>query len=121
MTDRGGPDDATTLKVVQALERQNEALDAEVSMRLADVRRDAVAQLRDPAPASMVLAFGNWIPLGAMATTLLAVGLLVAQAQLDVLPRFDSETQALVASELELLEELEFVAWMLDEEELGAT
>ena len=118
MSQRGGKDNATTARVVEALDRQNEQLDAEISARLANARREALGQLVRPAPP---LVFGSWVPLGAMAMTLLAVGLLVIQAQRDTLPRFDSEVQAMVAQELDLLEELEFVAWMLEEDELGAS
>jgi hypothetical protein len=120
MTESGGPDYATALRVVEALDRQNEQLDADVLASLENARRVALSHLDVP-PAPLALAFGDWVPLGAVATTLLAVGLLVAQAQTDVLPNFDSEVHAMAAQELDLLEELEFVAWMLDEDELGAT
>ncbi len=75
--------------------------------RLATARRRAVASVDVPirrAPAA-------WVPVGALATTLLTVGLVVAIDNNNA-PSLDDDMQIATVEDMDLLMDLEFVAWL---------
>jgi hypothetical protein len=89
---------------------EGRALPAAVVDRLAAARREAVARVDQPVPAPL----SSWIPAGAMATTLLAVGLLVVEFAGRDLPLLVEEVPAV--QHLELLEDIELFAWMVEQD-----
>ena len=104
MTERR--DDELIELTLQGLERRT--VDADLNERLAAARRLAVERVDRPVP----VALGNWIPAGAMAFTLLAVGVLATQLGRDTPPELTDELFA--AQHLELLEDIELYAWMVE-------
>lgn len=99
------------------------AVDPDVSQRLARMRREAVRMAEDTAsPWDRIARFLGGHSLTAFAT---AAGLVFAVwlglrtvGQPPALPMLD-EPEVAVVQELELLEDLEFLAW-LEEESVGA-
>jgi hypothetical protein len=89
-------------------------LPAEVTQKLADARREAVAlaDIRaDHKGRSGLPQWSRWAGVGAMAAGVLVVAVLL-RGPLDSMPVAD-DLDLVVAQEVELLEELEFVAWMV--------
>jgi hypothetical protein len=82
----------------------------DVADRLAAARRAAVARVDRPVAAPP----GAWIPAAAMATTLIAVGLLVVEFSGRDLPLLVEEVQAV--QHLDLLEDIELFAWMVEQD-----
>jgi hypothetical protein len=89
---------------------EQDTLPADVVERLAAARRMAVARVDRPVPVPL----NSWIPAGAMAATLLAVGLLVVEFAGQDLPLLVEEVQAV--QHLELLEDIELFAWMVEQD-----
>ncbi|HET6471519.1 MAG TPA: hypothetical protein VFG38_06730 [Pseudomonadales bacterium] len=102
--DRHGADDAFVAQVRDVLDRV--APPDEVRTRLAAARRRAVASLDRVVPR----APARWVPVGALATTMLAVFLSVA-VQRPAPPAIDVQQLAAV-EDMDLLMDLEFVAWL---------
>jgi len=95
----------------------NEMLDEDISERLATARRNALNELDTAKKTSQ----GNWYwiiwaPASAMAVALFAMAVFLSSPKIPEFPYYESELQAATAGELELMQELEFVAWMLSEE-----
>src|SRR5262245_24810329 len=84
---------------------ETDPLPSEVVARLAAARRAAVAAI----PDKPVYVPSAWLTVGAMAATLLAAVLL--RPAIDIDPLLDDDVQ-LAAENLDLLENLEFAAWM---------
>jgi hypothetical protein len=104
-------DEAFATTARSLLDAGDASLDSEVGRRLAAARRAAVAALT----ATPVAHAARWIPASAAAGTLLAVALFAWSVRIPALPYYDDEQAALAAQELELLDEIEFVAWMAAE------
>jgi len=86
-----------------------EVLPPDVVAHLATGRRKAVAAVPDR-PLRVPTA---WLPVGALAATLLAVVLLRPAMDTDgVTPLLEDGVQLAAAEDLDLLENLEFAAWM---------
>jgi hypothetical protein len=84
-------------------------LPPDVAARLAAGRRKAVAAVPDK-PLYVPAA---WLPVSALAATLLAVVLLRPTTDMDgVAPLLEDEAQVAAVENLDLLENLEFAAWM---------
>ena len=83
------------------------SLAPDLAERLATARRRAVASVDTPIPR----APAAWVPAGAMATTLLTVGLVVAIDN-NTAPSFDDAVQIATVEDMDLLIDLEFVAWL---------
>ncbi len=104
------------------LERAREALEAErlddeIVERLAAARRSALDGLEPGQPLTPQHPLWSfWAPVGAFAVVVIAVALTLSSPDIPEFPYYESELQAAAADELELLEDLEFVAWMLVEE-----
>jgi hypothetical protein len=82
--------------------------------RLGAARRRAVASVEAP----IIRAPPSWVPVSALATTLLTVGLTVAIDN-GATPPFDDDVQIAAVEDMDLLMDLEFVAW-LDTDNLDA-
>jgi hypothetical protein len=113
----GGLDEAR----LEALARQATGeVPADVSERLAAMRREAVQVLEDERPSSWIR---QWSPVTASmagAAFALVVALwLVLQPDEDIALPLASEPEAAIVTDMDLLEELEFIAW-LEEESQGA-
>ena len=92
----------------RVLREAEHGLDPEVLARLGAMRRRAVALVDHPAPT----AIGAWAPTSAVAATILAVGIAFTNVQGPSPTVFDNEFEQLAAQDMELLEDLEFLAWM---------
>ena len=101
-------DEQLVALTLEGLERSTVPTD--VADRLAAARRATVARLDRPVPA----ALSTWIPAGAMATTLVAVGLLITEFANQDSPLLVDEVQAV--QHLELLEDIELFAWMVEQD-----
>ena len=102
--DRPGSDEVFVAHARDVLDRA--AVPDDVRTRLAAARRRAVASLDAPVPR----APARWVPVGALATTLLAVFLGVA-VQRPAAPTIDVQQLATI-EDMDLLMDLEFVAWL---------
>jgi hypothetical protein len=97
---------------VEFVDRARVVLDAgslapDLAERLAAARRRAVASVDVPIPRVP----SAWVPVGALATTLLAVGLTVAIDNRGT-PPVDDDVQIATVEDMDLLMDLEFVAWL---------
>lgn len=100
-------DEAFASRAGALLTQSEHDLAPEVLERLTAIRRQAVTLADRDAPR----ALGNWAPTSALAATFLAVGIVFTMLDNgDPIPLFDDEY--LAAQEVELLEDLEFLAWM---------
>jgi len=99
-----------------ALNEQVAELSEDVQARLSAARRAAVSELDRQAP----VVLSPWIPTVAVATTLLAVGLLSFHFATPELPLYNGEEAQLAAQNMELLTDMEFVAWLVEEDESNA-
>lgn len=102
-------DDRFVEQTRQTLKRSENELDADVQSRLRLGRRKAIASIDDRRPD--LLRPWVFVPLGSMAAVALAVGLYLGQGGDEL--RFPGNEEFTVAQEMALLEELEFVAWMV--------
>ncbi len=84
-----------------------QALEPGLAERLTAARRRAVASVDVPIPR----APAGWVPVGALAMTLLAVGLAVAIDN-NRTPSLDDDAQIATVEDMDLLMDLEFVAWL---------
>ena len=98
-------DDEFLAQVRGVLNEQTLAPD--LAGRLAAARRRAVASVDSPIPR----APSQWIPVGALATTLLTVGIGFALNN-NIAPPLDDEQQLATVEDIDLLMDLEFVAWL---------
>ena len=116
MTDpRTGPDETFLDDVRRMLDAG--ALPESVSDRLAAARRAAIAEaVRRPPRVAMP---SPWLPVGALATTVLAVAVSVTVTDTRMLPVVDDARALAAAQEVELLEDLEFLAWLDDDAHAG--
>ncbi len=96
------------------LRRAEGQLSSQVLLRLQAARREAVAQSVTLMNASQVQGFDwlRWSGAGAVATTVMFVWVFAVNSPIETLPQMDAMELA-AAQESELLEELEFVAWMV--------
>ncbi len=87
----------------------------EVAERLVAMRRAAVQELEERSSSQWQTPW-FWAPAGATAIVVLTLGLFLYTGNTPV-PMFDDldEAQLAAAQDMELLEELEFLAWMEEE------
>ena len=100
-----GRDEEFALRVRGVLDAQT--LPPELVERLRGARRNAVAAVASKSPRLPTA----WLPVGALAATLLAVVLLRPSMNPDAAAPLDVDVQ-LATADLDLLENLEFAAWM---------
>ena len=93
------------------------ALQPEILARLSAARRLAVAAADARAMTPRVPP--RWIPAGALATTVLAVGVAMIAMDARRLPPFDDARALAAAQDVELLDDLEFLAWLPDDDHAG--
>lgn len=109
---------------LQALAREGSGVvPADVAERLAAMRRQAVAELDTPVSGwSSLVGWPAWAPVAVTATVLvMMIGAWVylnPTADPMILPLV-ADSEVAIVEDLELLEELEFLAW-LEEESEGA-
>lgn len=107
-------DDAFTDKARHFLDESSEHMDAATLSRLHQLRNQALAAPRRPA-----LPWYGWASGGAVAASVLVAILFVDRPQ--PLPMiFEDQSQQTAAENIELLEDMEFMAWMLLQEESDA-
>ena len=98
----------------QVLDEQ--VLDADISERLSMARRAAVAEMDRPS-----LSLQNrWLQGAVAATLVVSVGLWSLRTPLPVLPIYNGEDAQMAAENMDLLADMEFVAWLAEEEEMNA-
>ncbi len=103
-------------RVTAALDHQASGLGEDIHLRLAAARRAAVAEMDRPTPRIL----SPWVPAAAVATTVLTVGLMSFSLSPPELPLYSGDEAQLAAENLELLSDMEFIAWMLETGELNA-
>lgn len=104
-SERGRSDDEFLAQVRGVLNEQT--LAPELVGRLAAARHRAVASVGSP----ILRAPSSWIPVGALATTLLTVAIGFSLDN-NIAPPLDDEQQLAAVEEIDLLMDLEFVAWL---------
>ena len=104
--------DAFVARARDVLDAGDAALDDRVLVRLTAARRRAVNALDMPRYGYV----GRWIPASAAACMLFAVGLLAWSVRLPTLPVYDDAETAAAAQDLDLLDDIEFVAWMVEQD-----
>ncbi len=109
MTDEKPDNEEWAARLGEQLRRQEADLPPHVTQQLAQHRRAAVAAADTGGRTPGVWSW--WAGAGAAAATVLAVGILL-QSPVQQLPVAD-DLDLVVAQDVELLEELEFVAWMV--------
>jgi len=97
-----------------------QSLPTEVAERLATARRRAIAEVSGRDAGLHHVPPRRWVPVGALAATLLAVVMLRQAGEVPALP-LDDDVQLAAVENLELLENLEFAAWMIDADVLDAS
>ncbi len=108
-------DDRTLIdRVVAALEDQETGENAR--QRLALARRTAVEHLHVPVTGW----FGDWLPVASLATVMVMVGFLYYQVPPPEIPVYPGEDAQMAAQNMELLEDMEFIAWLVEEEAINA-
>ena len=115
----------------QALDEDVSELGEDIHLRLAAARRAAVAEMDRP----VLFLKGPWLttapaaagmPATAMAATamaaslVLAVGIWSMRSTVPELPVYGGEDAQLAAQNMDLLSDMEFVAWLVLEEEPNA-
>lgn len=106
-------DNAFAERAKELLDASEDSLSPEVRARLAQMRREAVMLAESKAPFSLLESL---VPAGALAATLSAVVAFWLFATAPLPSIYEDEAQQLAAEDMELLEDLEFVAWMIMEE-----
>lgn len=99
-------DEAFVGQVREALDRQE--LAPEIAARLARARQRAVASADVPIPRTPA----TWLPASALAMTLLVVGLLSVSIDRGMAPPLEDLPQLTAVEDIDLLMNLEFVAWL---------
>ncbi len=103
------------------LDEEVSALAEDVHLRLAAARRAAVAEMDRPHPFFNI----QWLTTSLVATSLaailmLAVGIWPVSTTIPEIPVYSGEDAQLAAQNIDLLSDMEFVAWLVLEEEPNA-
>ena len=109
--------DPFVIRIKEILDEGTVNLDAETQSRLAQARMKAIARLGVRQSTQQRPAWITWAPAGAMAAGLLAVGIYQNPAQLPLPAIYQDPLQQSVAENMELLENLEFAAWLVLQED----
>jgi len=104
--DRHPNDDDFVGQVREALDRRG--LAPEIAQRLATARHRAIASVDVPIPR----APATWLPASALAMTLLVVGLVSLGVDRGIAPPLEDLPQLTAVEDMDLLMNLEFVAWL---------
>ena len=108
--------DPFVVRIKEILDEESANLDAETQSQLTQARMNAIARLRATQSTQQRPAWISWVPASAMAAGLLAVGIHQNQAQLPLPAIYQDPVQQLAAENMELLENLEFAAWLVLQE-----
>ena len=109
----GRDDDGFVARTKALLDESEATLTPEVNQRLVQMRREAVRLAESLDRQGTFSAFRPLVPAGAMTATLSAVVAFWLLAAAPLPSIYEDESQQLAAEEMELLEDLEFVAWMI--------
>ncbi len=101
----------------EALRRSELDLEPARMQQLQQARREAVAAAERSLSNQSVSRLWWWLPTGAVATVALVVGLMISPGP-EPIPVLDPLAMS-AAQDMDLLTELEFVAWMLEQENAG--
>ena len=108
--------DPFAIRVKEVLDDELESLDADTQRQLAQARMKAIARLGATESTQQRPAWISWVPASAMAAGLLAVGIYQNQVQRPLPAIFQDPVQQSAAENMELLENLEFAAWLVLQE-----
>ena len=100
-------------ELAQALKSEAQQVAQPVAGRLRDARVEAVRQIDQPAPISI-----NWLRGGLVATAaMMILVVMVTTRSPEPIPRLPlvGEQEAALVTDMELLEQLEFLAWLEEE------
>jgi len=103
--------DPFSARVKELLDEKTEGLDVETQRRLRQARLRALESMPQRPEWHM------WAPAGAVAAGLLAVGIYLNQDQPPLPVIYQDPEQQAVAENMDLLDDLEFVAWLALEEQ----
>ena len=109
-------DDAFVERTKALLDESEATLTPEVNARLQQMRRDAVRLAESLDTRGTFSVLRPFVPAGAMTATMSAVVAFWLLAAAPLPSIYEDEAQQLAAEEMDLLEDLEFVAWMIVEE-----
>jgi len=98
------------------LDEEVSALAEDVHLRLAAARRAAVAEMDRPHPFFNI----QWLTTSLAAILMLAVGIWPVSTTIPEIPVYSGEDAQLAAQNIDLLSDMEFVAWLVLEEEPNA-
>ena len=102
----------------ETLRRSELELEPERVQQLQQARREAVAAAERSLSDQSVRRLWWWLPTGAVAAVALVVGLMLNPGP-EPVPVLDPLEMS-AAQDMDLLTELEFVAWMLEQENSGS-
>lgn len=108
--------DPFSARVKEILDEKSESLDAETQGRLRQARVTALAGLRANLNTRQRPEWFLWAPASAVAAGLMAVGIYLNQMQPPLPPIYQDPEQQAVAENMDLLDDLDFVAWLVLEE-----
>lgn len=104
--------DPFVARVKGILDEESASLDADTQRRLSQARMKAIARLGATQSTHRPLWY-SWVPASAMAAGLLALGIYQNQAPLPLPAIYQDPVQQSAAENMELLENLEFAAWLI--------
>lgn len=105
-------DNAFNKRAKELLDESVESLDGPTRSRLHRARSNAVARAGQPAPSSW---FG-WTTAGALAASLAVAAIYVDRRPPPLPSIYEDELQQAAAEDIELLTDLDFIAWLVLEE-----
>lgn len=105
--------DPFIVRIKEVLDEESASLDAEIQRRLTQARMKAIARLGAIEVTPQKTAWLGWVPVTAMAAGLLAVGIYQNQARHPLPAIYQDPVQQSAAENMELLENLEFAAWLV--------
>ena len=111
-----GTEERLNSVLIESLEQSIEHLDAHTLSRLNQARHSALAQAQRPHPAA-----SQWLKAGAFAVLLAAVinGWMLFSTPDVQQPNTDVLEMVIANDDFELLQDLDFVAWMIEEDHAG--
>ena len=109
--------DPFVIRIKEILDEESASLDAETQSRLTQARMKAIARLGATESTEQKTAWFGWVPVSAMAAGLLAVGIYQNQVKHPLPAIYQDPVQQTAAENMELLENLEFTAWLVLKEE----
>lgn len=104
-------------KARQSLDDSVEGLDSNTLDKLNQIRREA---LNDTHTKSQSVSWGSWAPVGGIATAALLAAFWFANPPPTPQPLMDDMELLTAEEDLEMMEDIEFVAWLMEQVEENA-